>query len=158
MKKGERPPVILEAVWAGMVPAVVLLAGTWLWLGLPAPRCVFHSLTGFPCLTCGMSRGTLLFLRGEWVDAFCFNPLALLAPFALSLFWLYCVAAVFRWVPPLGAYEISFRHQRLLRWGILVFLLCNWGYLFASESWREERSESIDYPSCRVGRGFGVKP
>lgn len=37
---------------------------------LPVPACAFHSLTGYSCLTCGMTRSLYAAVRGDWAASF----------------------------------------------------------------------------------------
>lgn len=37
--------------------------------------CIFRTLTGFPCMGCGVTRAFLAFLQGHVVDAFYYHPL-----------------------------------------------------------------------------------
>jgi len=52
------------------------LAATWLALKLPWPICLFHALTGHPCLTCGATRSAVAFFHAQFFAAFQWNPLA----------------------------------------------------------------------------------
>jgi len=41
----------------------------------PIQLCLFKNLTGVPCPTCGLTRGSLSLLKGRLVQAWLFNPL-----------------------------------------------------------------------------------
>jgi len=45
---------------------------------LPLPLCIFKSLTGLPCATCGLTRCGLALTQGDWRLAFHWHPLAVL--------------------------------------------------------------------------------
>jgi len=42
------------------------------------PPCIFRSLTGLPCATCGLTRCGLALAQGDWRMAFHWHPLAVL--------------------------------------------------------------------------------
>jgi hypothetical protein len=43
--------------------------------GRPAQLCLLKRLTGWPCPTCGFTRGTLAILQGHPVQGWLYNPL-----------------------------------------------------------------------------------
>ena len=43
--------------------------------GLPPISCVFHDVTGLPCLTCGSTRALRAIAAGNFAAAFRLNPL-----------------------------------------------------------------------------------
>jgi Protein of unknown function (DUF2752) len=64
-----------ELVWLGASLASLGVAVAWFTLGLPWPHCVFHDLTGLPCVTCGMTRCGIQFFHGSFQTAWKWNPL-----------------------------------------------------------------------------------
>ena len=57
-------------------------------LSLPSWECPFFRATGIPCPGCGLSRATVLFLKGDVAASFRFHafaPIFLIAIFALIL-------------------------------------------------------------------------
>jgi len=69
----------------GAGAAVAVPAGVWLLLnfdpnaaGNPFPPCMFHALTGYYCVGCGMTRALHALVHGDVVRAFGMNPLAML--------------------------------------------------------------------------------
>src|SRR5512145_1588695 len=60
---------------AAMAILCMRVLGRWLFL---LPACLFHELSGLPCLTCGATRATLAFARGDWLTALRLNPLVVL--------------------------------------------------------------------------------
>jgi hypothetical protein len=42
--------------------------------------CVFRKYLNQPCLSCGMTRAMVAFLKGEWQEAFRYHPLFLFLP------------------------------------------------------------------------------
>ena len=57
--------------------------------GNPFPPCMFHALTGYWCIGCGMTRALHALAHGEVLRAFSMNPLAMtmLAISPLLLGW-----------------------------------------------------------------------
>ncbi|MBL0210163.1 MAG: DUF2752 domain-containing protein [Holophagaceae bacterium] len=45
---------------------------------LSLPPCIFKSLTGVPCATCGLTRCGMALAQGDWRMAFHWHPLAVL--------------------------------------------------------------------------------
>ncbi len=96
--------------------------------GLRAPVCVFHRLTGLPCLTCGSTRAFADLLRGDLAGALRLQPLAVVGGGALV-----AAATVYAWyflvrrrVPHvrLGGME-----RRLVWVALVAALVLNWVYL-----------------------------
>lgn len=72
-----RPPwplwaVLVVLVWFGLGATVVWLS---FYFNRPVKLCLIKHLTGFPCPTCGFTRGGLTFLQGHIVRAWLYNPL-----------------------------------------------------------------------------------
>lgn len=96
--------------------------------GLPWPHCLFLSLTGYPCLTCGATRAAIQLVHGHFGQAFRWNPLVFVVLLAVATFDVYAAMAV------------AFRARRLrlvfspgektvVRWAVLIVAAVNWGYL-----------------------------
>lgn len=66
----------LALLWLVAAASALALKPLWLALTLHLRPCVFHSLTGIPCPTCGTTRAATAFLDGNLVAAFAANPLA----------------------------------------------------------------------------------
>src|ERR1700747_3909941 len=83
-----------ELIWLVISLGSLGLTMSWGALGLPWPRCVFHDLTGLPCLTCGMTRAAIQFFHGHFLAALEWNPLVLASLFGLSAFNTYALAVL----------------------------------------------------------------
>src|SRR5438045_9073915 len=59
-----------ELIWLSASVLSLGFAAVWLTLGLPWPRCVFHSLTNLPCVTCGMTRCGIQLFHGHFLASF----------------------------------------------------------------------------------------
>jgi hypothetical protein len=78
------------------VAAIAAVVGFWLLRNFdpnavdsPFPQCMFHALTGWHCIGCGMTRALHALAHGDVLRAFSMNPLAmsLLAIAPLLLGW-----------------------------------------------------------------------
>jgi hypothetical protein len=119
---------IAAALVGALLLTALLLAPVELlapWVG----ECHFHELTGWPCMTCGITRALVALSRGEVLVALRMNPLligAVLAAFAYTpLAW---VMWLRRWPRP----RIALRTGRA-RWtaalAAIGLLLANWAFL-----------------------------
>ena len=73
-------PLHIAGLTAAAIAAVV---GFWLLrnfdpnaAGSPFPECMFHALTGWYCIGCGMTRALHALAHGDVLRAFSMNPLA----------------------------------------------------------------------------------
>jgi len=118
-----------ELLWLSVSLGGLALATGWFALKLPWPVCLFHALTGHPCLTCGATRSAVAFFHSRFVVAFQWNPLAFLFYSALSIFNLYALAViVMRW-PRLRIAQLSAGEREFIRVSIISLFALNWVYL-----------------------------
>lgn len=118
-----------ELVWLLVSLGAFAALAFWLAARLPAPQCVFHSLTGLPCVTCGATRSASRFLHGNFVASFFFNPLAFVTFCAVIAFDLYAAVVLCAGTPRLRFANFSSTDKRLLRGAIIFLLAANWLYL-----------------------------
>lgn len=118
-----------ELLWLSISTAGLALAATWLALKLPWPLCLFHVLTGHPCLTCGATRSAVAFFHGQFLAAFQWNPLAFLFYCALSLFNVYTLAVTIMRAPRLRIARLNADEKRFIRCAVVTLLAMNWLYL-----------------------------
>src|SRR5438270_417088 len=104
-----------ELLWLGVSSGGLALAATWLALKLPWPICLFHSLTGHPCLTCGATRSAVAFFHAHFFAAFQWNPLAFLFYSALSIFNLYALAVIVMQTPPVRIAKLTASERNIFR-------------------------------------------
>jgi len=69
----------LALLWLAAAVSSIVLRPLWLAAAPHLRSCVFRSLTGIPCPTCGTTRAATAFLQGDVMTAFINNPLATLA-------------------------------------------------------------------------------
>ena len=118
-----------ELIWLSVSSGGLVLAATWLALKLPWPICLFHTLTGHPCLTCGATRSAIAFFHAHFLAAFEWNPLAFLCYCGLSLFNVYAFQVVVLRALPLRIVRLSAGERKLFRGFVIGVLTLNWAYL-----------------------------
>lgn len=117
-----------ELIWLSVSLVSLGLAAAWLTVGLPWPRCMFHEITGLPCITCGMTRCGIQFFHGHFVAALKWNPLVFAVLCGVVAYDLYAFTTLSTRAPRL---RVAFGHaQKKWARGIVIgALLLNWGYL-----------------------------
>jgi hypothetical protein len=83
-----------------------------------------------------MHRGTGLLLVGDWLAAWKMNPLNLLLPGGLVLYWFYCLAVVAGWQPPWKGIKFTAAQGRIIRGSIVLILAALWIAVIAGTSGR----------------------
>jgi hypothetical protein len=124
-----------EVIWLSVSVLSLGLAAGWLALGLPWPRCVFHDLTGLPCVTCGMTRCAIRFFHGNFLAALRWNPLVFTALCGVMAFDLYAFAIFASHGPRLRICFCTQRAKTLVRVSVISALVLNWMYLLLH--WRQ---------------------
>lgn len=123
-----------EILWLSVSLVSLAAASIWLALGLPWPICVFHDLTGLPCLTCGATRCTIAFFHGNFATAWLWNPLAFLALGGVALFDLYALTVLVFRAPRLRIVALTRRARNFTRLAAVAALALNW--IFLLSHWR----------------------
>ncbi len=123
-----------ELLWLLVSLGTFASLAFWFAASLPTPSCVFHSLTGLPCLTCGSTRAAYHFLHGHFAASFLFNPLAFLSFCAFALFDLYALIILAARAPRLRLHSFSPAEKILLRALVVALLASNWFYLLTTTS------------------------
>lgn len=121
-----------ELVWLVASLGGFLGLAVWFAARLPTPHCIFHSLTGLPCLTCGATRSAYQFFHGHLVASFLFNPLAFVAYCAVIVFDLYALVILVTRTPRLRFGKFSRIEKLLARAAVIVLLAANWIYLLTA--------------------------
>jgi hypothetical protein len=122
-----------ELVWLTVSLSSLALAAAWLGFGLPWPQCVFHELTGLPCLTCGMTRSAIAFFHGHLIEAWSWNPLIFVSLCGLSIFDVYAFAVLVTAAPRLRV-NFSSTVKNYARTAVIAVVALNWIYLLLQ--WR----------------------
>ena len=127
-----------ELIWLAASAASIAGGAAWLAMALPWPRCPFLAITGLPCVTCGATRSALAFLRGDFLSALRWNPLAFVAFCALIVFDLYAVIVLAGRISRLRIVDWTITEKNMARITVISLLALNWIYLLAHRDrfWR----------------------
>src|SRR6266481_4412026 len=120
-----------ELIWLSATAVSLGLAVSWFALGLPWPRCVFHDLTGLPCVTCGMTRSAIQFLHGHFLAAWKWNPLVFAFLCGVTAFDLYAFVALVTRAPRLRICFCTQRARTFARLSVFAAFVLNWIYLLS---------------------------
>jgi len=126
--EAHRSPV--GAYLLGFLATGVALVGVLRLDHLPLSVCLFKFLTGCPCPTCGTTRAFGRLFARDLGGAFRMNPLAVVSAFGVGV-WGFADLAGLPWRRAL-VLTPSPSAARIARWGALVAVLVNWGFLIAS--------------------------
>ena len=118
-----------ELIWLSASVSSVALAAAWLAIGLPWPVCIFHEVTGLPCVTCGMTRCAIQFFHGNFAAALKWNPLIFTLLCGVIAFDLYAFATLTTRVPRLRIHVSTKRANIFLRVSVISAIAVNWIYL-----------------------------
>jgi hypothetical protein len=118
-----------ELIWLSVSLLAVVGACAWILLRLPWPGCIFHAVTGLPCLTCGGTRCAIALAHGNFLRAFSSNPLIFSAAVFAGLFNIYAAVVLTARLPRLRLPPLPQNMARWLRSAGLLVLAGNWLYL-----------------------------
>jgi Protein of unknown function (DUF2752) len=119
-----------ELIWLSVSFVSLGLAAAWLTVGLPWPHCVFHEITGLPCITCGMTRCGIQFVQGHFFAALKWNPLVFALLSGVTAFDLYAFAVLVTRAPRLRV-AFGLAQKKYARAIVLGALALNWMYLLS---------------------------
>jgi hypothetical protein len=123
MHRAERQ---LGLLWGGAALALIAASPFAARLAAAMPLCLFKSLTGIPCLSCGAGRAALALARLDLAEALAWNPLAALAWMALVVGGLAAGVTALANRPLPGWPRDLPRRAKL---GVLAVALADWLYL-----------------------------
>ncbi len=122
----EPPPIprgrvlILVVVMAALQLTTRLLPPS----DVPVSVCLVRNITGFPCPSCGMSRGFNAMARWSPVEAFDFN---IAAPLVYPASWLLLVLGLVDLTARPGLVDRLWRRvKRPVFWGVVALMAASW--------------------------------
>ena len=121
-----------ELLWLSISLTSLAAAAAWFALRLPWPQCVFHALTGHPCVTCGATRSALQFFHGHFFNALQWNPLVFVILCGVSIFDAYAAIVLLMHAPRLRVSGITALEKKFVRVSVVFLLAVNWIYLLVS--------------------------
>jgi len=96
----------------------------------PPAICVFHEVTGYPCLSCGATRAANAFFEGDLTSMIYFNPLVVM--FCAGLFFF----SLFKLLEFIFNFKLILRFDRKTALGarllLVVMVAANWLFLIVS--------------------------
>ncbi len=118
--------------WLACLGSLLLIVAVLAWIHMSGTSvCLFHRLTGVPCLTCGATRAAALLLRGDVSGAVRLQPLATLGGVIVGV-----ALAVYSAALVVGRRAVRVRLEarevRMLWITLLILAVLNWIYLVRS--------------------------
>lgn len=90
--------------------------------------CLFHRLTGWPCLTCGSTRAVTALVSGDVAGALRTQPFAIVGCALLTAAWGFHTTALFL-MRCVVYFELNQKERRACWLAVVVMLCINWLYL-----------------------------
>ena len=118
-------PLSVHVIWM-----FILLVALGMAHFMPHSQCPFHSVTGYPCLSCGGTRAAEALFNGDILGMFYFNPLLVLfcgGLFFFSLFKLTEFIFKFR-----VFIDVNRKTASLIRIGVIMSIVANWAFLIVT--------------------------
>jgi len=86
--------------------------------------CLFKRVTGYPCPTCGTTRGIISLFHGKYIQAWLFNPLV----FSIGI--IVIIDLLFRFIFARKIKITLTKKEKKNTWIIgIILLLANWAYI-----------------------------
>lgn len=120
-----------ELVWLSISLGGLAIAALWFTLGLPWPHCIFLTITGHPCLTCGATRCAIAFFHLDFAGAWKWNPLVFTLLCGMSIFDLYAIVVLILRARRFRFVQFTPAETKFVRVAVILVLLTNWIYLLA---------------------------
>jgi hypothetical protein len=119
----------LALLWLAAAVSAVALRPLWLAIAPLLRPCVFRSLTGVPCPTCGTTRAAAALLNGDLPAAIAANPLAT----AAGLLFIVGAPLVALWTVARGPIPIlPIPLPARSRIAVIGLVIANWAWVIAT--------------------------
>ncbi len=115
-----------ELIWLSVSVAMLVVGMAWFTLRLPWPICMFRTLTGYPCVTCGATRSVIAFFHGHFRAAWNLNPLIFSSLCAVVIFDVYALVTLALRTPRLRIGNFTLQEKNIARIATVVLLALNW--------------------------------
>jgi Protein of unknown function (DUF2752). len=119
-----------EFIWLSVTLGGLAFAATWFAIGLPWPHCVFLTITGHPCMTCGATRSAIAFFQLDFAGALKWNPLVFAILCGFSIFDFYAFVVLIMRAPRLRI-QFAATEKKFIRLAAFALLVSNWLYLLS---------------------------
>jgi hypothetical protein len=120
-----RQPLSVHVVW--MFILLIVLGSSRF---LPHNQCLFHDITGYPCLSCGISRAADALFDGDILGMIYYNPLAVLFCAGLFFFSLFkLIEFIFNFRVFISANN---KVALVVRIGVITSIIANWAFLIVT--------------------------
>ncbi len=120
-----------ELIWAWIVLLGAIGGGFWLSrFGLPPVICMFHAVTGFPCLTCGATRAALLLVEGNPAGSLRMHPAVPVGLLMASIYVPYALTVSTARLPRIRL-TLTPEDWVCIRWAAALTVALLWIYLIA---------------------------
>ena len=121
----------IHVIWGPIALLFIITAGFFKdFVGL-LPPCIFHRLTGIPCLTCGGVRSLVALSQFDVASSFLLNPMVFVFAAGVVVFSLVSLYGL------IFARNIVLRldrgQKKALRIGAISLIIVNWLYLIAAD-------------------------
>jgi hypothetical protein len=121
----------IHIIWGPIALLVIAAAGFFKDFLDLLPPCIFHKVTGVPCLTCGATRSIVALSRLDFASSFLHNPLTMIFAIALVVF---SSISLFGYIIKKSlVLKFSEREKRALRIGAVALIALNWLFLIATD-------------------------
>lgn len=130
IKKG-RAATNIHIIWGPMALLIIVAAGFFKDFIDLLPPCIFHRVTGVPCLTCGATRSIVALSQLDFAASFIHNPLTTIFAIALVIF---SSISLFGYIFKKSlVLKFSGREKGVLRIGAVALIALNWLFLIATD-------------------------
>jgi len=123
-------PQAVHIVWGPMAALIVVCIGFLKDLARFVPSCIFHDITGVPCLTCGGTRSAVALSQFNILSSFLNNPLVPLLAMGLLVFSSFVLTGYV--LNKNAELILTSPEKKIIRFSIFAIIGVNWLFLILS--------------------------